>query len=61
MILVALAVLCWGPAATSTLCDAAKNGDKDALRALLQKEAERQRSRGGWHDRPALGELPGRS
>ena len=35
------------------------SADKDPVRALLQKKARRQRRRGRWHDRAALGELPG--
>ncbi len=36
---------------------AAKNGDKDALRALIQKKADVNAGRSGWLDRAALGEL----
>ncbi len=41
-----------------SVIQAAKNGDKDALRALLQKKADVNADGGRWRDRAALGQLP---
>jgi len=41
------------------LVEAARNADREALARVASAGRERQRRRGGRHDRTPLGELPG--